>query len=56
LAQQLANQKEQMQSQSDFGQSLRYRQLQDQYQQCLARSGSRFGTYALGGALLLDTP
>jgi hypothetical protein len=56
LAQQLAHQKDQMQSQSDFGQSLRYRQLQDQYQQCLARSGTRFGTYALGGALLLDTP
>jgi hypothetical protein len=56
LAQQLAEQKRQMQSQSDFGQNLRYRRLQDQYEQCLRRSGSGFGGYALSSALLLDTP
>jgi hypothetical protein len=56
LAQQLAEQKRQMQSQSDFGQSLRYRLLQDQYEQCLRRYSSGFGAYAFSSALLLDTP
>jgi hypothetical protein len=56
LAQQLAEQKRQMRSQNDFGQSLRYRLLQEQYQQCLMRSRSGFGAYAFSSALLLDTP
>jgi hypothetical protein len=57
LAQQLADQKLQMQSQRDFGQSLRYRLLQDQYDQCLRRfSSGRFGAYGFNDALLLDTP
>jgi hypothetical protein len=51
LAEQLAAQREQMQGQSDYGQSLRLRMLQQQYQQCL----SRFGSYQFS-ALLLDTP
>lgn len=51
LAEQLAAQREQMQGQSDYGQSLRLRMLQQQYQQCL----SRFGSYPFS-ALLLDTP
>jgi hypothetical protein len=45
-----------MQSQSDYGQSLRYRFLQQQYQQCLQRSRTGFGAYASTSAFLLDTP
>ena len=56
LARQLASQRQQMQSQSDYGQSLRYRMLQSQYQQCLMRDRSNRGTYAFNSALLLDTP
>jgi hypothetical protein len=57
LAQQLSEQRRQMQSQSDFGQNLRYRRLQDQYEQCLRQfSSGRFGAYAFNDALLLDTP
>ncbi len=55
LAEQLARQKEQMRGQNDYGQSLRYRLLQQQYEQCLMRSRSPFGAYAFN-ALLLDTP
>jgi len=53
LAQQLAEQRQQMQGQSDYGQSLRLRLLQQQYEQCLNRS--RFGSYPFS-ALLLDIP
>jgi hypothetical protein len=56
LARELAEQREQMQSQSDYGQSLRYRFLQQQYQQCLQRSSTRFGAYASTNPFLLDTP
>jgi hypothetical protein len=56
LARQLEAQKQQMQSQSGYGQSLRYRMLQNQYQQCLMRDHSNRGTYAFNSALLLDTP
>jgi|HubBroStandDraft_1064217.scaffolds.fasta_scaffold45129_2 hypothetical protein len=56
LARELAEQREQMQSQSDYGQSLRYGFLQQQYQQCLMRSRTRFGAYAATNAFLLDTP
>jgi hypothetical protein len=56
LARELAEQREQMQSQSDYGQSLRYRFLQQQYQQCLQRSRTGFGAYASTSAFLLDTP
>jgi hypothetical protein len=56
LARELAEQKRQMQSQTDYGQSLRYRLLQQQYEQCLRRSRSPFGAYAFNSALLLDTP
>ena len=56
LARQLSAQKQQMQSQTDYGQSLRYRMLQNQYQQCLMRDRSNRGTYAFNSALLLDTP
>jgi hypothetical protein len=55
LARQLANQRRQMQSQSDYGQSLRYRFLQQQYQQCMMRARSPIGAYA-STTLLLDTP
>jgi len=51
LAQQLASQRRQMQGQNDYGQSLRLRMLQDQYEQCLRR----YGSYAFS-SLLLDTP
>jgi hypothetical protein len=57
LAQELAELKRQMQSQSDYGQSLRYRALQEQYEQCLRRfSSGRFGAYAFDNAFLFDTP
>jgi hypothetical protein len=57
LAEELAEQKRQMQGQSEFGQSLRYRMLLNQYEQCLRRfSSGRFGAYALDDALLFDTP
>jgi hypothetical protein len=56
LARELAEQRRQMQSQSDYGQSLRYRMLQNQYDQCMRRSRSGFGAYAFNNALLLDTP
>jgi len=56
LAQQLAAQRQQMQGQSDYGQSLRYRLLRQQYQQCLMRYGSYgMGAYSFA-ALVLDTP
>lgn len=56
IAQQLAAQRQQMRGQSDYGQSLRYRLLQQQYQQCLMRYGSYgFGAYSFA-ALVLDTP
>jgi hypothetical protein len=56
LAQQLASQKHLMQGQNDYGQSLRYRMLQDQYQQCLMRSHSGYGAYAFNSLFLLNTP
>jgi len=56
LAQQLAAEREQMRGESDYGQSLRYRLLQEQYQQCLMRAHAPFGAYALNDAFLLDTP
>jgi hypothetical protein len=56
LAQQIAEQKRQMQSQNDYGQSLRYRMLQDQYQQCLMHSRIGSGAYAFNSLFLLDTP
>jgi hypothetical protein len=56
LARELAEQRLQMQSQSDYGQSLRYRFLQQQYQQCLMRVRTPIGAYASNTGLLLDTP
>ncbi|MGB6633363.1 MAG: hypothetical protein WBE52_19130, partial [Terriglobales bacterium] len=56
LAQELARQKQLMRSQNDYGQGLRYQWLMNRYQQCLMRSRSAFGPYALNRALLLDTP
>jgi hypothetical protein len=44
-----------LEDQDDYGQSLRYRLLHDQYDQCLIRSGWPFGAYAYS-AFLLDTP
>jgi len=51
LAEQLAAQRRLMQGQNDYGQSLRLRLLQQQYEQCLGR----FGSYAFS-SLLFDTP
>ena len=51
LAEQLAAMRQQMVGQVDAGQSLRYRLLQTQYEQCLRR----FGSYPFS-AYLLDTP
>jgi len=56
LAQQVADQRHLMQGQNDYGQSLRYRMLQDQYQQCLMRSHSGYGAYAFNSMYLLNTP
>jgi hypothetical protein len=56
LAEQLVDQRRQMQSQSDYGQSLRYRLLQNQYDECMMRSRLPFGAYAFNNALLFDTP
>jgi hypothetical protein len=56
LAQQIADQKRLMQGQNGYGQSLRYRMLQDQYQQCLMRSRPGYGAYAFNSLFLLDTP
>ncbi len=56
LAQRVADQKHLMQGQNDYGQSLRYRMLQDQYQQCLMRSHSGFGAYAFNSMFLLNMP
>jgi hypothetical protein len=55
LAEQLAAQRELMRGQSDYGQSLRYRLLQEQYQQCLMRAHAPFNAYTYN-AFLLDTP
>ncbi|MGA7849798.1 MAG: hypothetical protein WCA13_11890 [Terriglobales bacterium] len=52
LAGQMADQRRQMEGQSDYGQALRLRQLQDQYDQCLRR----FGSYPFFSAFLFDTP
>jgi len=51
LAERLAAQRRQMPGQSDYGQSLRLRLLQQQYDECLWR----FGSYPFS-ALLFDTP
>jgi hypothetical protein len=51
LAEQLAAERQEMQGQNDYGQSLRLRMLQQQYEQCLRR----FGYYPFS-ALLFDTP
>jgi hypothetical protein len=56
LARQIADQKRLMQGQNDYGQSLRYRMLQDQYQQCLMHSRMGSGAYAFNSLFLLDTP
>ncbi|MFZ0796407.1 MAG: hypothetical protein WAM98_01355 [Terriglobales bacterium] len=48
----MADQRRQMEGQSDYGQALRLRQLQDQYDQCLRR----FGSYPFFSAFLFDTP
>lgn len=52
LAGQMADQRRQMEGQSDYGQALRLRRLQDQYDQCLRR----FGSYPFFSAFLFDTP
>ncbi len=52
LAAQLAEQERRMQGQSDFGESLFYRMLRQQYEQCLERS--RFRGYS--SASLFATP
>ncbi len=51
LAQQMVTQRRQMKGQNDYGQGLRLRMLQDQYEQCLRR----YGSYAFS-SLLLDLP
>jgi len=56
LAEQLAVEEREMRGQNDPGQSLRYRVLQDQYEQCLMRSRLPFGTYAFDDAILFDLP
>jgi hypothetical protein len=56
LARELVRQKQLMRSQHDYGQGLQYQWLMNRYQQCLMRSRSALGPYALNGALLLDTP
>lgn len=56
LAEQLASQRAQMRGRGDYGQSLRLRMLEQQYQQCMMRSHTPFGAYAFNSALLLDTP
>ncbi|MGA7568317.1 MAG: hypothetical protein WBW53_19850 [Terriglobales bacterium] len=45
-----------MRGRGDYGQSLRLRMLEQQYQQCMMRSHTPFGAYAFNSALLLDTP
>jgi hypothetical protein len=54
LAAQLAAQRRQMQDQDENGQSLRYRMLQEQYQQCLLRSRWSLGAYALASDGFMD--
>jgi len=56
LARQLAAHRRQMQGQNDYGQSLRLRLLQEQYEQCLRRSRVPFGAYAFNDASLFDIP
>jgi len=56
LARELEEQRSQMQNNFYYGQSLRYRMLQQQYQECLTHSRSSFGAYAFNDARLLDTP
>ena len=56
LAEQLAEEKRRIESQDDYGESLRYRTLENQYEQCLRRSRLPFGAYAFNSELLLDTP
>src|SRR5580698_3196242 len=56
LAREMADQKRLMQGQNDYGQSLRYRTLQDQYQQCLMHSRIGSGAHAFNSLFLLDTP
>ncbi len=56
LAAQLAAQRDQMLEQDDYGQSLRYRLLRDQYEQCLMRSRFSFGAYAFSDPFLFDLP
>ncbi len=56
LAAQLAAQRDQMLGQDDYGQSLRYRLLRDQYEQCLMRSRFSFGAYAFNDPFLFDLP
>ena len=57
LAHHLEAQRRQMQSGSDPGQSLIYRTLRDQYDQCLRRYGfASFGSYAFNDLSLFDTP
>ncbi len=44
-----------MRGRNDPGQSLVYRNLQDQYDQCMERFGLQpFGSFAFGDALLAD--
>jgi hypothetical protein len=52
LANQLAAQEQPLRGKSDAGQSLFYRLLRQQYEQCLERFGHAFNN----AALLLDTP
>ena len=57
LARQLEAQRRQMLGGSDPGQSLIYRTLRDQYEQCVRRYGyAFFGSYAYNGLSLFDTP
>jgi hypothetical protein len=57
LARQVEAQRRQMQGGLDPGQSLIYRTLRDQYEQCVRRYGyAYFGSYAYNGASLFDIP
>lgn len=57
LARQLEAQRRHMQSGSDPGESLIYRTLRDQYDQCLGRYGyASFGSYTFNDLGLFDTP
>jgi hypothetical protein len=57
LARQLEAQRRQMQGGSDPGQSLIYRMLRDQYEQCARRYGfAPFSSYTFSDAPLFDVP